>query len=410
MCARHRCLIRFALLLLLLIPPEVGRAQQSSSPPYRGFQFDSLFRVGADDFSMTNMAWLKDSLRLDFIRMYGGPSRVTDTLLFTTDPDAADTAWILALNHQRTAWFNRLLLARWHELWQIGLKVVYAFDPIAELQSRSRAVEGLYDYDPAYVHAASFARKNDTAHFAVLNDTLFGGFAHAIRIDSSSSAGLTFAAGQMKFANRGLTLAALDTTTYRTYVDSVERRHELAVAIRVLDQFLGPELHDTTQLAEIHLFARDTIWQSEKDSCRCAFFTPFDTVRITRGTYDSIAIHSPWAMGSAFRDIIHTFTFPDDTLYGAGDTNIRYRFQILPDEHQTSIVSSHHGDAFDRKRRFAEKSFELHGHRGCAIGNTATCRRNDIDQSLPERVVVGVCDGIDPWSSTIDGRMGHRFG
>ena len=109
MCARHRCLIRFALLLLLLIPPEVGRAQQDPSTVYQGFHFDSLFRVGADDFSMTNMAWLKDSLRLDFIRMYGGPSRVTDTLLFTTDPDAADTAWILVLDsaHPRTAYSGR---------------------------------------------------------------------------------------------------------------------------------------------------------------------------------------------------------------------------------------------------------------------------------------------------------------
>ena len=188
-----------------------------------------------------------------------------------------------------------------------------------------RAVEGLYDYDPAYVHAASFARKNDTAQIAFLPDTLFGGFARAIRIDSSSGAGLTFVAGQMKFANRGLTLAALDTTTHRISDDSTERRHDLAVAIRVLDQFLGPELHDTIQLAEVHLFVRDTIWQTEQDSCRCAFFTPFDTVRITKGAYDSIAIHSPWAMGAAFRDIIHTFAFPDDTLVGAGDTNIRYR-------------------------------------------------------------------------------------
>ena len=32
-----------------------------------------------------------------------------------------------------------------------------------------------------------------------------------------------------------------------------------------------------------------------------------------------------FARGAAFRDIIHTFAFPDDTLYGAGDTNIRYR-------------------------------------------------------------------------------------
>jgi len=165
--------------------------------------YDSLFRVGADDFSLTSMGYLKDSLHFDFIRNYTGPSRITDSLLFLTAPDAADTAWIDALGDERTKWYNRLLLSRWNQIRQSGLKVIYAYDPIADLQLHSRAVEALFDYNPTYVHVASFAEKIGAGQFTLRPDTLFGGFAHAIGIDSSTSAGLTLVAGGDETGDHG---------------------------------------------------------------------------------------------------------------------------------------------------------------------------------------------------------------
>jgi len=204
MCVHHRFFfVLSALPLLLLIPPEVGHAQQGEDDWYRGFRYDSLFRVGADDFSLTSMGYLKDSLHFDFIRNYTGPSQITDSLLFLSAPDAADTAWIDALGDERTKWYNRLLLSRSSQIRERGLKVIYAFDPVADLQLHSRAIEALFDYNPMYVHAASFAAKLGAGQFTFRPDTLFGGFAHAIGIDSSTSAGLTLLAGRDETGDYG---------------------------------------------------------------------------------------------------------------------------------------------------------------------------------------------------------------
>jgi len=134
-------------LITLLIGPETSRAQQGDAEWYKGFSYDSLFRVGADDFSLTTMGYLKDSLHFDFIRNYTGPSRITDSLLFLTPPDAADTAWIDALGDERTKWYNRLLLSRWSQIRQSGLKVIYAFDR-KRAESRPIAAESLMEQLP----------------------------------------------------------------------------------------------------------------------------------------------------------------------------------------------------------------------------------------------------------------------
>lgn len=329
MYSSHRIFGLCTILLLLLIPPEVGRAQQGSSDWYKGFRFDSLFRVGADDNSLIDQGYLKDSLHFDFVRAYGGPSRITDSLLFLTPPDSLDTAWIAALGASRLQWLARLHVERWRQLWETGLKVVYPFESLRNLAgaaNAAHAIEALFDYKTQYVHVSSFVDKIAPGGYAFLADTLFGGFARAIRIDSSSAAGMTLVVGRMGYVTLGLDLWMFDTTTRTVRPDTVERRHSLAIAMRVPEQFLPDTLPASTQLAELRLFARDTTWQTAPDSCRCFLYVPFDTLAITAGLYKTVP---NWAMGAAFRDIIHTFRFHATRWSWAGrrpfDSNPRPR-------------------------------------------------------------------------------------
>jgi len=84
----------FTLLTLvsLITASRATYAQQSAGDWYNGFRYDSLFRVGADDASLADQAFLKDSLHFDFVRTYGGPSHITDSLLVSPPTDTADIA------------------------------------------------------------------------------------------------------------------------------------------------------------------------------------------------------------------------------------------------------------------------------------------------------------------------------
>lgn len=322
---QFRSTLLFALaiaLLTILFTPLSARSQgggqvaDSCESCYQGYVYRDAFTIGAYDNSWGFGPFLRDTLRIDWVRTYGGPFQigplVANGIAYPVEGPYAlamllnDTSWIGDLPESREQWVARGEIQRWTSILANGLGTIHAFDAMRRLLFASTTN---YVYRAHYdsLQCLYFADYNGMFPIA---DTLVGGYAWSAFIDSASADSDRYVAGRPVYTSLAI-YPNSDARTYsRTdslslYADSADY-FDFVLSMKVDSAVIAHVVDTSTIVSYAILFRRDTTGQ---DACHCAWYVPFDTVRVSVGRYGTIQTDRI-DTASGYRDVVHTFQFP----------------------------------------------------------------------------------------------------
>lgn len=293
------------LLLLLLLAASSDIARSQSLDRLRNYRFDSTLHIGSHAFSLAKLA--KDTIGFDFNYAY--------------HVDAFGLANIMRLDsatlNNPTNWKLKKERDYWEQADSIGFRSIFTPVRWRVLKSwsgsrRIGAHDNYVDLHPNMQQGFSFVTVN--AGDSIWRDLLFGN-ARALQIPATLPATDYLIVDRPKFTSGGFRLPEsplyADSATMYSRDGTIDHRldidsmHMLRIGFHILAEDIE-ELGDSTILAYAIMFRRVDTLQGLTFGCEiCNIYEPFDTFRITKGMYNSLANVTLTDLGSAlaFKDI-----------------------------------------------------------------------------------------------------------
>jgi len=331
-------------------PPEKQTSDYPAAPPctdcYKGFRFDSTFRIGAHfNGSWAGAAQIAtDSLHIEITQLYNERSSLrrfldsTQWQMVTADSASNYFDWRW---QARGRWADSLKRRFWRDIRAADLKVIIGPGWIPVISKSAELSE-------AYFGQAGKDNYDIDGWDSPLNDTIhrieFMEFGAADSMDREQD---KFIWGGKFLKRENDTVPSLIVSGHQytqmafTDPDSSLYQHvghvadagiyDVSVAIKVTqDSVFNNVLGPNSVVAYVNVYRRIPVGQ---DSCGCNLYEIVDSLTITKARYlDSAASDT---VGSGYRDIIFPLRFPDSTFFSAS----RLQIERKPGELITALDS-----------------------------------------------------------------------
>lgn len=405
---RHACRILPGSLLLLVMfcsmlraqaplplipppapPPERQKHELPIAPPctdcYKGFTFDSVFRIGAH----FNGAWsgaakiAKDSLHIEITQLYNQRSSlrgILDSTKWTTIWADSATDYPTWRVLKRGRWLDSVNRQFWRDIRAADLKVIVGpgwIPVISKSTEMSEAYFGQAGKD-TYTKGDWDDPRNDTVHrvdyfdFGIADTMdrekdkfIWGGTFFKAAQDTAP----VLMAGAHQYTQ--MALGAIDTSVY----DLVGRKsdagkYDISVAMKTsLDDPTFINLPPNGLIAYVKIYRRIPVGQ---DACGCQLYEVIDSLPITKAMYQDLQI-ADTSVGNNYRDFIFSRTFPEPTFLAKDSLKIERK----PGEIITALVAGNNYPKYTPRGGFKAwyDGRMAHGNENDIVGYGRYCKR-----------------------------------
>ncbi|HVZ38523.1 MAG TPA: hypothetical protein VHI13_04550 [Candidatus Kapabacteria bacterium] len=288
-------------------PPEQQGSALEPAPPcigcYRGFVYDSVFRIGAH----FNGSWpgapqfLKDTLHIGITQMYGQPYLYQ--FFYPTDTSDARVNWVHGLQRQF-----------WRDVKAADLKVILQPGNVSAIAKGSKMSEAFFGQSTSdTIHRIDFATlgSNDGGIDRPERSFFWGG----MFLQSPSLTTPQLMAGEPHWTAMGIAQLGY----YLSSQSADTGKYDIAIALKIDTGATSfRSLSPDSLIAYVKVYRRIPVGQS---ICACNLFEYVDSLPVTKAVYLDTATSDPRA-GNLYRDVTFSFRISEPAITAAAPLKI----------------------------------------------------------------------------------------